>query len=492
MVILPLAALASVASALISLETKGKRFIQPNTDAHEEGTAFFARGIDYLPGGSSGYTSSSGVDALSDPDVCYRDAYVFQQLGINTVRIYSLNPDLDHNECMTILNNAGIYVLLDVNSGEYGSNLDRADPEGTYNAYYMSHVFKFIEAFKNFPNVLGFFSGNEVINDQSDYASTTPKYVRAVQRDMKQYIAKHSNRTIPVGYSAADGVELRRATLEYLQCHISDEDDDISRSDFFGLNSYEWCSGSSDWQSSGYEALNSTLSNTSIPLLFSEFGCNKNSPRTFDEISDGLFGGLVNTFSGGLVYEYSEEASNYGVVDISSDGDITYLADYTSLSNQYHNVTIPEIHENDVGEIDAPECDADRITAIYPEFGADFDIPEQSNDTAWLIEHGVNATNIGKLLSGIEAKGSNHTIYNTKTSEVSSATVTFLSEYEVNSQSNVPTSSTASSSVSGSAPAIAAETATASSSATSSSKGIAALVTPSVSAMLFALVSYLI
>jgi hypothetical protein len=492
---LPLQSLLAIAGALcvtveglIPIEIKGKRFLQPSTDARLQGKAYFAAGIDYLIGGASGYDSSSGEDALSNPEVCYRDAYVFQQLGINTVRIYSLNADLNHDECMTILNNAGIYVVLDVNSGEYGSHLNRAEPWTTYNSQYLGHVFRFIEAFKNYPNVLGFFSGNEIINDQNNYASITPKYVRAVQRDMKQYIANHSNRTIPVGYSAADGIELRRATLEYMQCHIDGEDDNISRADFFGLNSYEWCSGMSDWTTSGYDKLNSTMSNTSIPLIFSEFGCNTHRPRTFDEISDGLFGGLVNTFSGGLVYEYSQEASDYGVVEVDSDGQLTYLTDFSYLSNQYHNVTIPTIYEDNIEDIDAPECDADRITAIYPDFGADFNLPDQPDEIAMLIQYGVNSTNTGKLLDGLNAKASNYTIYDASSSEVPNATVTFLDDNEVNSQSGVSTSSKQQPTSTSSPTA----TAAASTSRSSSSKGIAAAVAPSLSGVLFALISYIL
>lgn len=271
-----LTAAPSLVSAMFPIHIKNYRFIKPssatNSDADNE--IFFVKGVDYQPGGSSGYDADSDADILSDPEICARDAFTFQQLGINTVRIYSLNPDLNHDKCMTILNDAGIYAILDVNSGNYGENLNRADPSGTYDSLYLSRVFKFIDAFKNYPNVLGFFSGNEVINDEEDYAKIDPPYIRAVQRDMKQYIAKHANRSIPVGYSAADNTELRLATFEYLQCNSLDgkkvnDDLDVSRSDFFGLNTYGWCSGISDWQSSGYDILNSTFDDAVIPLIFS-------------------------------------------------------------------------------------------------------------------------------------------------------------------------------------------------------------------------------
>lgn len=56
----------------------------------------------YQPGGSAGFDGTA--DPLSDADACLRDAILMQQLGVNTLRVYNLSPDLDHDQCVSIFN----------------------------------------------------------------------------------------------------------------------------------------------------------------------------------------------------------------------------------------------------------------------------------------------------------------------------------------------------------------------------------------------------
>lgn len=409
-IVLSLLAVApGLVDAMLPIHIKNYRFIQPASPDNDpkENEVFFVKGVDYQPGGSSGYDSANKHDILSDPDICARDVYAFQQLGINTIRIYSVNPDLNHDKCMTILNDAGIYVILDVNSGNYGENLNRADPSGSYGSLYLTRVFKMIDAFKNYPNLLGFFSGNEVINDESNYAEIVPPYIRAVQRDMRQYIAKHSNRSIPVGYSAADNTDLRLATFKYLQCNSMDGKKvdkalNESRTDFFGLNSYEWCSGTSDWTTSGFNKLNSTFSDAKIPVILSEYGCNKNLPRSFDEVTDAVYTdkGLAKVFSGGLVYEFGEEANNYGLVKLDDDDNsLTYKQDFVNLQKRFDKVNTTVTYENKLSNNTIYKCDKDAILKIYKNFGvSNFTIPKQPKEISDLIKNGVKHDNVGQIL----------------------------------------------------------------------------------------------
>jgi hypothetical protein len=81
------------------------------------GKRFYIRGIDYQPGGSSKL-----ADPLADTATCRRDVEEFKKLGINTVRIYTVDNSKSHDDCMKILADAGIYLALDVNSPAYSLN----------------------------------------------------------------------------------------------------------------------------------------------------------------------------------------------------------------------------------------------------------------------------------------------------------------------------------------------------------------------------------
>lgn len=52
----------------------------------------------YQPGGSAGFIAGSGIDPLSNGTLCLRDAALMQRLGINTIRVYNLDPSLNHGQ----------------------------------------------------------------------------------------------------------------------------------------------------------------------------------------------------------------------------------------------------------------------------------------------------------------------------------------------------------------------------------------------------------
>ena len=68
--------LVSHTLALAPIDVQGANFIDTST-----GNRFVIVGVDYQPGGSSGY-GTSGFDPLSNATVCLRDAVLMQDLGV--------------------------------------------------------------------------------------------------------------------------------------------------------------------------------------------------------------------------------------------------------------------------------------------------------------------------------------------------------------------------------------------------------------------------
>ncbi|KAL9109222.1 MAG: hypothetical protein Q9227_006147 [Pyrenula ochraceoflavens] len=383
----------------------------------------------YQPGGSSGFNPGSGIDPLSDADVCLRDATLMQKLGVNTIRVYNLDPTINHNDCASIFNAAGIYMILDVNSPLPNQSLNRGSPWESYNTDYLNRIFAVVEAFKSFPNTLGFFSGNEVINEQS--VQEVPSYIRAVTRDLKQYISKHVDRPIPVGYSAADVREILGDTWSYLSCGLDSDPD--SKIDFFGLNSYSWC-GDSSFTTSGYDTLVAQFSNTTIPVFFSEYGCNKVEPRPFTEVPV-LYGPQMTVLSGGLVYEYSQEDSDYGLVVLNDNNTVSLMQDYDNLQGQYNklNVTLLESGNATATSLTPPKCDSSLITTQG--FSSNFSVPSQPDGASDVINSGISKPPVGKMnpVSNTQVK---QTVYKPDGSTLSGLQLNKLS----NDQSNTPNS----------------------------------------------------
>ncbi|TKA80755.1 hypothetical protein B0A55_02695 [Friedmanniomyces simplex] len=297
--------------SLPTVTVKGNAFFAGND-------RFYIRGVDYQPGGSSG-----AADPISNIAGCTRDIVEFKKLGINTVRVYTVDNTANHDQCMAALAAAGIYLALDVNTPKY--SLNRGDPGPSYNADYLQSIFATIDAFAKYDNTLLFFSGNEVIN--SDNNTNCAPYVKAVNRDMKQYIGSRGYRSIPVGYSAADVESNRYEMATYMNCGTDDQ-----RSDFFAFNDYSWCDPSS-YQQSGWDQKVAQYGNYSIPLFLSEYGCIK-GPRTFEEVASLYGTEMTPVYSGGLVYEYSEEGNGYGLVTISGSS-VTEESDFQNLASEF-------------------------------------------------------------------------------------------------------------------------------------------------------------
>lgn len=346
--LLTLTALSSLALAKFEdvsppIEVVGNKFFYSNN-----GSQFLIRGIAYQQD-TSGSVSTISYDSdpnrkyndpLVDPESCKRDVEYFIATNTNTLRVYALDPDNDHEECMKIFSDAGIYIIADLS--EPTTSINRNNPEWNLDVY--DRYTKVIDTLQEYSNVLGFFAGNEVTNNRTN--TDASPFVKAAIRDMKKYIKDNDYREIPVGYSSNDDEETRVAIADYFACGSLDD-----RADFFGINMYEWC-GRSTFETSGYKDRTEEFQNLTIPIFFSEYGCNANRPRLFQEVGTLFSDKMTDVWSGGIVYMYYEEANNYGLVSLDGSK-VSTMSDYNNYRSQINNISPSLATRSTIGSAEA-------------------------------------------------------------------------------------------------------------------------------------------
>lgn len=175
---------------------------------------------------------------------------------------------------------------------------------------------------------------------------------------------------------------------------------DDSISDLFALNSYSWC-GTSTFEEAGYNTLVDYFSNTSVPVFMSEYGCREVRPRVFTEVAALYSPKMTPYFSGGVVYEYTQEDNDYGLVVLNSDGSAKLRTDYENFQTQLNAINFTELQSTAslIPEVPFPKCSKSLIktTGFPSNFTA---IPSPPDDgLAELIVSGVKNPKNGKIVS---------------------------------------------------------------------------------------------
>lgn len=326
-----LAALASVAvAAAPEIVIDGNKFFYSNN-----GSQFFMKGIAYQQELANATSETTFSDPLADSEACQRDLPYLLQLETNLLRVYAIDTTLNHSDCINLFADNGIYIIADLS--EPGLSINRDDPSWTVELF--NRYTTVIDELQDYPSVLGFFAGNEVTNNNTN--TDASPFVKAAIRDTKAYIKDKGYRSIPVGYSTNDDEETRGYLADYFSC-----DGPENAADFYGINMYEWCGTTVNFETSGYADRTKEFENFTIPVFFSEYGCNVPQPRTFADVPSLYSSNMTETWSGGIVYMYFEEANNYGLVTIQGDSSVSTLRDFSYLSSHLANVSPSGVNSN--------------------------------------------------------------------------------------------------------------------------------------------------
>jgi len=162
------------------------------------------------------------------------------------------------------------------------------------------------------------------------------------------------------------------------------------------------------------------------------YGCNEVRPRIWQEV-DALYSEkMTGVFSGGLVYEFTQEPNDYGLVNITKDEDAVILKEFDSLGDAFEKTpkepTIPSGSSNPTRPVDCPA--ASKLTGIT----ANFTLP--TTQGAEYIKSGVDKTKFvkGKFVTGPKFT-TTHKITDSEGKEITEKTVKEVATY---TQSDIP------------------------------------------------------
>ena len=348
-------------------------------------------------------------DPLLDGAQCALDASLMKTLGANTIRVYHVDATGDHSDCMHTFADAGIYLFVDMDT--FDTQIEQDDPH--WNQTQFSAFQQIMDEFQQYDNTAGFFVGNEVLTMPN--GSVAAPFVKSAARDTKAYRNSKGYRNIPIGYSAADIASLRPMLQNYLACGTNSSEN----VDFFSLNAYEWC-GASSYQISGYSQLTANATNYPIPIFLSETGCNVPEPRTFEDQS-AIFGPEMNgIWSGAIIYEWIQEANNYGLVSYgpyvapsasgapadgyTRSGTPTPISpDFSNLSNQWSTLKPTGTSEQDyTPSLTPPPCPA--YTSGVWEVNGDVAVPTLGQQFNAQVESSITAGNAATGTASVSGK----------------------------------------------------------------------------------------
>lgn len=194
---------------------------------------------------------------------------------MNTISVYTVDATLSHDGCMNAFADAGIYVLVGLAAPKYAVNRvsiaatqslgstntwTQANPTWTTDMY--EKYSAVLDAFAQYDNVLGFYSGSEIINS-FDTIGSAP-VIKAMIQDLKNYMFNRRHRQIPIGYGAVDEAAIRHYTADYLACGGSN-----ATVDFVSFNNYAWC-GDSSLKTAGFDVLLKEMDTHLLPVFFGE------------------------------------------------------------------------------------------------------------------------------------------------------------------------------------------------------------------------------
>ena len=333
---------------MTTLQSKKSKAIGPNDiiSVHgqylykPDGSRFFMKGMAFPVPLKEVYNGTAWIGLLEQ-----LHSY---DLDYNTVRIYSMDPEIDYSEFFRAAAKFGVYVIVPLTSRAGDGVLGRNTPAPRcYKQKLYEYGISALRNYMRYSNVLAGLLANEVMNTEDTW--TAAPCIKAYARDLKLYMHRRNWRPLPLIYAAQHsgigslGIDgTMWLTLNYLTCRSGDdntrgriaasrEEEVASSIDIFGVNIESWCSSQSsfirneDGTAGSYYSLWLDLHQSTVPLVFTEMGCShtlfdrdnglhtpegtrdwKQVHSVLHDMSDTWSGFCAYAYSGGLDFDIFE------------------------------------------------------------------------------------------------------------------------------------------------------------------------------------------